>query len=90
MFNVVEDPECMSDLAGDPAYRELKEALNRQMVAELREQEDPRMFGRGHIFDEYEYADPSTAGFYERFMKGEKIKAGWTEPSDFEKGPVEE
>ncbi|NLS98295.1 MAG: sulfatase [Planctomycetaceae bacterium] len=90
MFNVVNDPECMNNLAGDPAFRDLKETLNKQMVAELREQQDPRMFGRGHIFDEYEYADPSTAGFYERFMKGEKIKAGWVEPTDFEEEPVEE
>ncbi len=90
MFNVVDDPECMNDLAGDPKYLKLKEAMKKQMVAELREQKDPRMFGRGHIFDEYEYADKGTAGFYERYMSGEKLRAGWVEPTDFEKEPVGE
>ena len=27
------------------------------MTQELKEQDDPRMFGKGHIFDEYPYAD---------------------------------
>jgi arylsulfatase A-like enzyme len=90
MFNVAKDPECMHDLAGDAEYTELKEALKKQMVAELREQKDPRMFGRGHIFDQYDYADKSTAGFYERYMSGEKMKAGWVNPTDFEKGPLDD
>jgi hypothetical protein len=28
-------------------------------------------------------------GFYERYMRGEKLRAGWVSPSDFEKKPVE-
>jgi arylsulfatase A-like enzyme len=90
MFNVVDDPECMNDLAGEADYAQLKEALKKQMVAELREQKDPRMFGHGHTFDEYQYADPTGNGFYERYVRGEKVKAGWVEPSDFEKEPVRE
>ena len=90
MFNVVADPECMNDLAGEAKFAELKEGMKKQMVAELREQKDPRMFGRGHIFDEYEYAHESGANFYERFMRGEKLNAGWVEPTDFEKEPIKE
>ena len=83
-------PECMNDLAGDAKYAELKAAMKRQMVAELRDQKDPRMFGRGYIFDAYEYADKSGFDFYGRFMRGEKLRAGWVEPTDFEKEPVDE
>jgi hypothetical protein len=43
------------------------------------------MFGKGSIFDQYPYGEPRMANFYERFMKGEKIKAGWVSDSDYEK-----
>ena len=43
------------------------------------------MFGNGHIFDEYEYAGDNSRNFYERYMNGEDINAGWVNESDFEK-----
>ena len=43
------------------------------------------IFGKGYIFDEYIYGDNNTRNFYEKYMKGEKIKAGWVNNSDFEK-----
>jgi hypothetical protein len=78
----------MSDLAANPDYAEVKEKLEAQMIDELKKQGDPRMFGRGYIFDQYEYADPQR-DFYERYMSGEKLKAGWVNPSDFEKEPLD-
>jgi hypothetical protein len=46
------------------------------------------MAGNGKIFDDY----PATngAGFYEKFMRGEKVSAGWVSPTDFEKGPIKQ
>ena len=37
---------------------------------------------RGHVFDEYPYADGKTAHFYERYRSGEldKKAAGWVNP----------
>ena len=61
--------------------------LKKQLFAELKQQNDPRMFGKGHLFDEYEYSNSANKNFYERYMKGEDIKAGWVEKSDFEKIP---
>ena len=75
----------MNNLAGMPEYRELKTALQEQLFAELKQQGDPRMFGNGHVFDEYVFADEKTRNFYERYMNGEKIEAGWVSDSDFEK-----
>ena len=44
--------------------------------------------GQGAMFDQYPFAQNSDAGFYERYMAGEKLPAGWVNPTDFEKGPV--
>ena len=87
LYNIKSDAECMNNLAGMPEYRELKTALQEQLFAELKQQGDPRMFGNGHVFDEYVFADEKTRNFYERFMNGEKIEAGWVSDSDFEKTP---
>lgn len=90
MYNVAEDPLCIHNLATDAKYSATKHALKEQAFRELREQDDPRMFGRGEIFDEYPYADPGGRNFYERFTRGEKMRAGWVNPSDFEKEPLDE
>ncbi len=55
------------------------------MEQELKMQQDPRMFGNGNVFDNYPYGEPRVRNFYERFMKGEQVKAGWVNESDFEK-----
>jgi hypothetical protein len=57
--------------------------MQRQLFAELEQQKDPRMAGQGKIFDRYPYA--GTADFYNRYVKGEKLPAGWVEQTDFEK-----
>jgi arylsulfatase A-like enzyme len=85
LYNVRQDPDCVHNLAAGVGYGETKASLRRQMEGKLREQEDPRILGRGHVFDEYPYADESHRNFYERYMKGEKLTAGWVNPSDFEK-----
>ena len=49
---------------------------------------DPRMSGGGDEFDTYPYADDKHRDFYNRMMKGEKLNAGWVNPTDFEKEPI--
>ena len=88
LYQIVKDPECIHNLADKPKYESLKSKLKKQLFAELKKQGDPRMFGKGHVFDEYIYADDSTRGFYERYMRGEKMNSGWVNPSDFEKEPI--
>ena len=55
------------------------------MYAELKEQNDPRMFGKGSVFEEFPSADVNNRHFYERFMSGEKMHPVWVDPTDFEK-----
>lgn len=89
LFDLRKDPDCMTNLAlGDAAKAQLT-ALKAQLHAELKAQGDPRMEGRGDIFDQYPHANKGHVGFYERYMKGEKLKAGWVNETDFEKKPVD-
>jgi N-sulfoglucosamine sulfohydrolase len=59
------------------------------LLDELKAQEDPRVFGNGHIFDEYPNAVERARNFYERFLRGEVGPAGWINESDIEKKPLE-
>jgi N-sulfoglucosamine sulfohydrolase len=88
LYRIDIDPECMHNLATSPRHKKIRAQLQKQMMAELKQQNDPRMFGQGRIFDEYIYADDKTRGFYERYMNGEQPKAGWVNPGDFEKKPL--
>lgn len=90
LYDVKRDPDCLNNLANQPKYKTQKLQLRQQMERELKAQGDPRMFGKGHIFEQYEYANPEQRNFYERFMRGEKLKAGWVNESDFEKEPIKE
>ena len=47
------------------------------------------MFGKGHVFDEFQYSRPEYRNFYERYMAGEEIKTGWVKKTDYEKDSVE-
>lgn len=85
LYDVKNDPECMDNLINHPKYQKLAIALEKQMEAELKLQKDPRMFGKGHILEGYKYQSKGTVDFYNRFMKGEKMNAGWVNESDFEK-----
>ncbi|HOD81295.1 MAG: Arylsulfatase [Planctomycetes bacterium ADurb.Bin126] len=90
LYNIKDDPDCMNDLAAAAAHADRKKALREQLLKELTEQADPRVLGKGEVFDKYLYADERTRNFYERYTKGEKVRAGWVNPSDFEPAPIEE
>jgi arylsulfatase A-like enzyme len=89
LYDLNADPDCVHNLAGSTERAALKQQLADQLNQTLRAQADPRMFGKGHLFDEYLYSNPGTRNFYERYMKGEKLNAGWVNPTDFEKQPLD-
>ena len=94
-FNLATDPDCVNNLATASAsidrYRGDMQALKNQMIQELKSQGDPRMFGKGDIFDNYPYSGKSTDNFYQRYMAGEKgLPAGWVNKTDFEPQPIED
>ncbi|MGV3503564.1 MAG: sulfatase [Adhaeribacter sp.] len=85
LYQIKKDPYCLQNLAQDKSLAQVKENLRRQMEQELISQQDPRMAGKGFLFDQYPYSEPKVRNFYERYMQGEPVKAGWVKESDFEK-----
>ena len=83
------DPDCVKNLATQPATEQARAALRTQMYAELKAQGDPRMAGQGAVFDGYLHASPDHVHFYERYMKGEKLSTGWVNKTDFEPAPLD-
>lgn len=83
LYRIKTDPECLVNLAENKEYESVKTAMKDRLFNKLKEQGDPRMFGRGHVFDEYPHA--GKPGFYEKFMSGEKIITPWINDSDIEK-----
>ena len=88
-YNIKQDPYCLTNLAETPQHQKQMAALRTEMTKRLTEQQDPRILGDGDLFDQYPYANKTERGFYERYMNGEKIKAGWVNPSDFEPAPLD-
>jgi len=84
LYNVKTDPDCVNNLAESDAHRSTRDLLAAQMIAELTIQEDPRVLGKTKYFDEVVYSNPGTRNFFERYMRGEKVSAGWVNASDFE------
>ena len=90
LFNVKEDPYCLNNLAAHPMYLQAKQQLSEKLALELTRQKDPRISGEGDIFDTYPYAGTQHRVFYERYMSGENLNAGWVNASDFEKTPLDD
>jgi hypothetical protein len=57
------------------------------LFAELKQQGDPRMFGKGNLFDNYPSANPSERNFYEKWMRGQNVEHGWILDTDFQIPP---
>jgi hypothetical protein len=83
LYFLPEDPGCIHNLAGDEMFATLKGQLKEQLFKALEQQNDPRMSGNGDIFDQYKYADTKHQNFYEKYMRGEDLEAGWVNASDF-------
>lgn len=86
LYDLRTDRDCCVNLAGSTDSVDLVNNLVKQMELELTAQMDPRMLGNGAVFDGYR--PTNGAGFYEQFMKGQKVNAGWVEETDFEKMPL--
>ncbi len=55
LYDVEQDPDCVKNLAADPAIAAERQRLEDLLMTALRAQEDPRALGTGDAFDE----DPS-------------------------------
>jgi N-sulfoglucosamine sulfohydrolase len=53
LYDVLNDPDCVNNLADNPSYANIKNRLWKQLETELIAQADPRILGEGEIFDYY-------------------------------------
>jgi len=88
-YDLKSDPDGVKNLAASPAHEARRRALKDELYAELKAQGDPRMFGQGEIFDRYPHSNAAHRGFYERYLKGEKMNTPWINASDYEKAPLD-
>ncbi len=89
LFDLKKDPDCVNNLAALPKYQSVKKAMEKEMEAKLLAQGDLRMMGYGHLYEQHPFSQ-DVNGFYERYMKGEKIPTPWVNESDYEKGKIED
>src|SRR5690606_7025191 len=83
LYHIGNDPFCMHNIADDDSYTALKEELENELLKKLNEEGDPRALGNGEIFDNYPY-NGAVKDYYNRHMSGEKIPAGWINPTDYD------
>ena len=53
LFDLAKDPDCINNVADSEAYATKVRALRDKLFSELKKQDDPRVFGKGSIFDNY-------------------------------------
>jgi arylsulfatase A-like enzyme len=84
LYNIVKDPECMTNLASDSEFTEMKASMREQLMKELTETGDPRMHGQGDVFDHYVpfRGDPDV---YHSNIGSPRYRRIWDELSDYEK-----
>jgi N-sulfoglucosamine sulfohydrolase len=87
LYDLRADPDCLRNLASAADAAAARSALTNALFAELQRQGDPRISGHGAVFDEYPHANRGHVGFYERFMRGEKLTTGWVNETDYERSP---
>jgi len=59
LFDVIKDPDCVTNLIDDLAFANVATDLKQILVAELERQKDPRLAGNGELFDHYPTIKPA-------------------------------
>jgi arylsulfatase A-like enzyme len=86
LYDLSADVDCVKNLAATRVVD--LEKLRSQLWTELKAQGDLRALGRGAEYEAYPSADQKKNRFYERYMAGELLDAGWVKKDDFEKAPL--
>jgi len=98
LYDITKDKDCVHNLAANPKYASVVKELKAKMEKALTAQNDPRMFGKGDIFDYYPQAREAKLqkmykekyyNLYERFFEKYGFKtvpmpADWVESRDGE------
>jgi N-sulfoglucosamine sulfohydrolase len=71
LYDLSHDPDCVKNLAADPAQAARVAELRKQLEAELVVQGDPRLLGHPDYFDKFPFSVPAYNDFYEHWQAGE-------------------
>jgi len=96
LYDMEADPDCVNNLASDSKYASVIKELKNQMDKTLKSQKDPRVLGKGDIFDYYPMAREEKLkkmykekyyDMYDMFFKKYEKKSvpmpeGWVETRD--------
>ena len=55
LYDLRKDPDQLNNVADKPEYARTKSKLAAALMAELKATKDPRVLGRGDVFDNYPY-----------------------------------
>jgi arylsulfatase A-like enzyme len=77
LFRLTDDPQCVRNLANDPAFRVVIYRLRARMLAMLSEEQDPRALGNGAIFDTYKYVGGRQKA-YDTWLKAQEPRLSET------------
>ena len=89
-YDLQADPDCMNNLANDPAFEANIAVLRERMLEELEQQGDPRLVGDNpDIFDTYPIFKEKWENFYERFLAGQAEDPAWANRSDVDTSIVD-
>lgn len=76
LYNIVDDPACMKNLAKEKEYQDIKKSLWQDLKQKLKETDDPRIYGNGDIFDNYEYLGDARHS-WKNYVEGTFEKQGY-------------
>jgi len=62
LYDLRKDPHQINNVAGNPEYAEVLEALRTRLMELLEKSNDPRVRGQGDRFDEYKYFGRTNSG----------------------------
>lgn len=71
LYRVDKDPDCVTNLASEPANSQLIAELRKEMEDSLRKDQDPRILGNGAVFDTYKYLGARKHA-YDTWLKNQK------------------
>jgi arylsulfatase A-like enzyme len=84
LYDLATDSDCINNLADRPEYAADIERLRTRMENELADQGDRRMSGRGAEYEAFPVAWEDQRGYYEKFVAGDTVRAGWIHSDDYE------
>ena len=82
LYDIKKDPYCLSNLATDSKYKKKLKELEDFMIQKLINQEDLRMQGYGHLYEQFPFTQYQN--YYENFINGTIGNLKWADPNDYE------